>query len=424
MKWVIGAAFLLAAFRGQDEIARLVEQLSSEDVATREAAAERLVEIGTPARGALEKALKSRDVEVAARARSILGEIELEENRRRAMGPAGRVSLPAGEHLLGEIARRVREQTSVPLDVPESVAQDRVRIEARNELLWEFIDRLCRTHGGLRLPLAVKKDSITLESGKPQSGPIKNTGPFRVWIERIRLESRDPFEIKWQRGYMTLGITWQPNVHPIGRFHLPRGSGIKEIIGEDGKQLEMKGHRDYLYSGGSGGRSHARTFREQYTFAYPAPGVKRLSAVRGHVELFLPLRYEQVTFDKPAEAVGTSRKIGNYTISIKEITSDVRGFAALIRAAIPERTPETARDRRVEMKSRLLAEDAVLVDGGGKEHRGTSNYSGHSSGSGEESQEIRVNYPALDSPAVLRVRFLADYFEKRIEFEFKDVELP
>lgn len=66
------AALLLGAFSQEPSIPRLVEQLASEDIETREHATEQLGRLGKTARPALLEALRSKDPEVALRAREIL----------------------------------------------------------------------------------------------------------------------------------------------------------------------------------------------------------------------------------------------------------------------------------------------------------------------------------------------------------------
>jgi len=82
--WIAAAAALallsgLAAAQDGDpagKIEKLIQQLGSEDYATREKATEELRKIGTPAREALRKAAENPDPEVQTRARSLLQEIE------------------------------------------------------------------------------------------------------------------------------------------------------------------------------------------------------------------------------------------------------------------------------------------------------------------------------------------------------------
>ncbi|GEM_PF-5638619 len=81
----------------EDDIAALVQELGSEDFATRDAATQRLVEIGEPARAHLEQAVSSSDAEVRMRAGRVLAVLDARrrvdqeyEAARKAFGGATR----------------------------------------------------------------------------------------------------------------------------------------------------------------------------------------------------------------------------------------------------------------------------------------------------------------------------------------------
>src|ERR1700690_1292552 len=101
---MIRGLLLLALSVAQDDSpAGLIELLSSNEIQARERATQRLVEMGLPAKSALEKAAQGSDPETASRARSILGEIALEEHRKEVLGPTGRITLADGDYSLDQI---------------------------------------------------------------------------------------------------------------------------------------------------------------------------------------------------------------------------------------------------------------------------------------------------------------------------------
>jgi C-terminal processing protease CtpA/Prc len=93
-----------------DEIAKLIKELGAEEFATREAATKRLVEIGKPAVGALQEALKSEDAEVVWRAREALRKIGEKERKdfepqRKTQSPWGEEEFPS-EDWMNELRRQ------------------------------------------------------------------------------------------------------------------------------------------------------------------------------------------------------------------------------------------------------------------------------------------------------------------------------
>ena len=76
----VAAFVLLVLPSAQDEeIRRLIHQLSAETIPEREEAELRLIDVGFPARRALQEAAQGKAAELRFRARSILGEIELDQ---------------------------------------------------------------------------------------------------------------------------------------------------------------------------------------------------------------------------------------------------------------------------------------------------------------------------------------------------------
>ena len=81
------------------------------------------------------------------------------------------------------------------------------------------------------------------------------------------------------------------------------------------------------------------------------------------------------------------------------------------------------------MRARYEAGWIELVAADGKVLRAPSSRSSHASstgadGSRTESQEELVSFPDTAPPVELRFRMITDYFERRVEFDFKDVDLP
>lgn len=421
MRAIAAALLLLGA---QDE-ERLVEQLSDEDITVRERAAEKLLERGAAARPALEKAAKSGDPEVALRAKSLLGEIALAEGRRSSLGPAQKIRLAAGTYTLADLARRVEEQSAVAVRLPEAVKGASVRLADREMHLLEFLDHVSAVHGGIRPALRQPADAFAFEEGKPWNAPVKYSSPFRVWIDRLRLERRDPFDTRWERGSMVLGISWQPNVRPISTFYAAPRFRITELVGDDGKALETNPGRERLYSGMSMDSSMNRSHREFVPFEHPARGVRRLARIRGTVEVLLPLKTETVTFEKPFDGAGRTQKAGDYAIELKSCARGAEGIAVVLRIVAPKGKEGEDGDRGLEIRARFTSDDIEMIDKEGKARKGRHTLSSHSSGGEEgETQEQHVLFPAELEPAALKFRFMTQHFDRRVEFEFKDVELP
>ena len=130
------------------------------------------------------------------------------------------------------------------------------------------------------------------------------------------------------------------------------------------------------------------------------------------------------------ESSPSSKKAGAYSISIRGFRSGEGGITGTVEIRSPEeREGAPGRAQRVQLYSRFDPQSVTLVDGEGNEHRGEKHWPAMHSGKSAdgvttEGYSVEVCYPKAASAASLRFEFLTEYFEKVIEFEFKDVELP
>jgi hypothetical protein len=427
-------AIALVLMLALQDPAALVEQLGSDDITVRQRAAAALRELGPAARPALEKAARSNDLEIQARARTVLGDIAIGEQRAAALGTTQRVTLPGGDRALSAVIDQIQKQTGTALKIPEDRQGDHVTMEeARSTPLLEFVDRLCRAHGGIELAPKQPADAIQLVSAEPWRGPTCYDGPFRVSIERLRLEDRNVFDERYERGSFVFNVSWQPNVRPVMSFY-SAGSAkltVTEIVGDDDKPLEIHPKLKQPYSGSSMATDLGRVVRRFVPFERPAAGVRRLSRVRGHIDVLLPLKIDSMTFKNPVEGGKQERKAGDYAVILEKCESKAQGVTVQIHIEAPVEAEENPgkSQQRLEMRARYEAGWIELVGADGKVQRAPSSRSVHASsqdadGRRTESQDEHVFFQGAAAPAELRFRMITDYFERRVEFEFKDVELP
>lgn len=141
--------FLLLApllFLQDGDLDRLLQQLGESDPARRDQAVQKLHEIGPSSREALQKALKSEDPEVRARANGLLEtfekerlQAELEAKERKKVFP--RVTLEAVDRPRGEILAELSRQTGWSWDPDKDVSLDeKVTLKAKDAPLIEALE--------------------------------------------------------------------------------------------------------------------------------------------------------------------------------------------------------------------------------------------------------------------------------------------
>ena len=144
----------------------------------------------------------------------------------------------------------------------------------------------------------------------------------------------------------------------------------------------------------------------------------------------LPLKIETVVFAKPLESVGQLHKAGAYTITLKACESTGGKLSTTVHIEAPVEGPGLEKpQQRVEIRSRFDPHAIELVSNDGKVLRPQTVNGSHASGSDAddlrtETDDSQLLFPEGAGAKELRFRFIADYFTRRVEFEFKDVELP
>ena len=285
-----GAGWLVLVLLPQaGEVERLIGKLKQDDISVRERAAERLVELGTKARAALRKA-SSGNPDLRSRVSSLVAEIDLGGTRRELLGPPARVTLPPGDHTLSDIAGFATMQTGVELRVPESQKGVVVKVQAKEAPFWEFLDQLCKAHGGIHVPFKQPADAVEIKEGKINPRPVFATGPFRFWIERLRLERHESFDQNWGRGVLVVGIAWTPLIRPKPQWSFKGGADLRveEILGPDKKPLKLDPRLVTIFGGFSTAMGEPTRHRKHFFFEPPAKKSRKLSRIRGYAYLLIP----------------------------------------------------------------------------------------------------------------------------------------
>jgi hypothetical protein len=130
------------------ELDRLIQQLGESDPARRDQAVRKLHEIGPRSRDALEKARRTADPEVRARANTLLEtfekervQAELEAKERKKVFP--RVTLDVVDRPRSEVLSELSRQTGWNWDPHKDVEMDeRVTLKAKDAPLMEALERI------------------------------------------------------------------------------------------------------------------------------------------------------------------------------------------------------------------------------------------------------------------------------------------
>ncbi|HEX7900563.1 MAG TPA: hypothetical protein VF950_22550 [Planctomycetota bacterium] len=416
------SVLVAVSFPQEVNVDLLVERLGHEDPDARDKAEKRLLEIGETARQGVLLASYSSNVELRTRASRILAAWDLVAVRERSLGPAWKVTLAEGEYGLGDLQRVLTAFVPVPLEMPATLVNSRVRLgKADGTPVWRFLDQLCEAHGGLAIPLDRPQSAFSLVAGKPSRAPTCYAGPFRIWIDKLTLEARHPYGQEWKGARMVLAVAWQPNVHPIGRDYLSDDFDFKitEITDEKGALIKDQPTSDPEGEGFTHDRTWESCWRRSQDFAYPKAEVRRLGRIKGNIKLAFPSTVRMVEFSNPSIAVGKKKTFGSSTVALSSYQRTEAGVLVELQFSRSE-----DKEKGIGLLSRWSNSSIKLrgKDGSAAVLEVRSRFT--SSGSGNEGARVSGFFPLKAEVESLSFPFVEDHFEHEIPFEFTDVELP
>lgn len=129
-----------------ERIAKLVQQLGSDDFGEREAAVKTLNEIGEPALEALKKAVESPDAEVQRRAKDLVSKIEKRAETGKVLTPT-RLRLEVKDKPVVEAVAELAKLSgySITIAGDQTKLKDRrVTLDTGDTTFWQALDQLCQ----------------------------------------------------------------------------------------------------------------------------------------------------------------------------------------------------------------------------------------------------------------------------------------
>ncbi|HLY11973.1 MAG TPA: hypothetical protein VKW04_21915 [Planctomycetota bacterium] len=403
---------LLVPLPPQEEptVRRLIEQLADDDIRSREKAAAELLDLGRKAVPALQRLAVSGDIERQSRAVSILKRIAEEEVVRLHWKPGPRITLVSDgapvASVLDDLERQANDRfTYDPMDLQEPVV-----LSVKNVSFWDAVEALCRA--APMLTWEGSGNALRFTRKERPAYPSKRQGEFLVWLDGITFNRDFDFTGQGRSAFtIQLAAAWEAGILPVAI-----DQRITEVLDENGTNL-MPNDRFSSFGARvdvSGGR-----IRKDSAYAPFPPGVmsvRRFSKVKGYAAFYFPRSYQEVTFDLLATAI---------PVQVDRVTIAMHNFRILKDACVLELVLSSTTTGNEPMLDRLPSNDIVIVDDLGGEHRSPSSSRSHSySGMSYTIHEhLQVPFPDGRTPKTLKLHVLKEVLEKRIPFEFEDIQV-
>jgi hypothetical protein len=405
-------ALALPLVSQEDErLGELIGRLVDDDIGVREKAAADLADVGSPAIPMLERLRKSPDLELSSRAASILKAIAENQIVGRHWRRGPRITLdftdaPASA-VLAELARQAGD--AFKFDAAE--LQDRITIQVREATFWDALDELCRVAPALTWDADPNGGGLAFSKKRRPPYPAKRQAEFNVWLDGITF-SRDYDFTGNPRSTFTLQVAsaWEAGVGPVAVEQK-----VTEILDEDGTNLIVPDRFNYQARMDT---PKGRLKRDGVYAPLPQGGKspRKFSKVRGSSTFYFPRAYEELTVD--LRSVPPPMTVDRLTIA-------VRNFRAMKDAWACEVVVTASTTGGDGLIDRLPFSDLVLIDDQGSAHRGkaSSRNQSYSGTSYTIHENLQVPLPEGRTAVTLKLRVLKDVLEKRVNFEFSDIQV-
>lgn len=278
-------ALLLVLFQEGREFDRLIDELEHELIEVRDRAQESLIRMGPRIEPRLRERMKTSTEEVRSRIEVVLKEIARRERLRDVYADPAPVSVAAEGEPLSRVLEALRRQTRTEL-VPGDAADERVTVRLEKTALFRAVDEICRAHGGLTFAVAsaAGKTTVTFRRGRHTRVRPVVEERFAVWIDSIVLSEKSDlkggtaaqaaiaFESAWESGNVPLRTRLR----------------LTEVRDDRGRPLAAGESRE----SGNAGTRHTVPLE-----AMPESDVRKLSLVRGILEVGFPTDLEVLRFE-------------------------------------------------------------------------------------------------------------------------------
>ena len=365
---VMGAALLGQAEQSDKadlalEVRRLVRRLDSRELAGREDAERKLIELGVEVLDHLPGSDDRVSAEVAQRVQRIRQKLQRTMVQRAAQ--ESRISLNGDEIPLSEVLAEIEKQTgNKVVDLRGQFGPQgedpKLAVGFDDAPFWSTVDHIL-DQAELSLYAYGEEKALNIVSRPqeqlPRSGRACYSGPFR--FEPIRIEAvRDLRNPTGERLALLLEVSWEPRIAPISlQFPLDR---IK-AVDENGSPLPIDTQQAKLEVPGD---SQAMATELRIPFELPSRDVKKIARLEGTLKTLVQGKVESFRFADLPEAKDVEKRTAGVTVTLQQVRKnhDVWEFRLLIHFDETSGALASHRNWIFENEALLVAPDGEEID--------------------------------------------------------------
>ncbi len=299
-------------------VRRLVRQLDAPQLAERESAEQKLIELGPEVLDLLPQDPDRTSAEVAQRVARIRQ--KLERTMAESAGRASSVTLQ-GEMTLADAAAKIEAQTGnkivlrLPRSGPDEEAGPKLTLDLQNVSFWQALDQILDQAGLGVYPYGEEKAiHVVPRPGERASRAERaaSSGPFRfepVSIQAVR-DLRNP---RNQSLRLTLEVSWEPRLAPVS---LLQRMGDLEVTDENGNPLAVEAQEAV---------SEVNVIPDSTTVPLDIPlklpprDVHQIARLKGTLTALLPGKVETFRFEDLEKAEEVEKRVGGVTVMLEHV---------------------------------------------------------------------------------------------------------
>ncbi|NQT17809.1 MAG: hypothetical protein HQ582_33955 [Planctomycetes bacterium] len=400
------------------QVRRLLRQLDASQLALRDEAEEKLLELGPAILDRLPKKSARVSAEVAERVERIRQKLQraMAENA----GQASPVTLQ-GEMPLSEILSKIQEQTGnkIVLRGPGGQPGDqdtgpKLSVDFDKTPFWQALDQVLDQASLGAYPYGDEKAVYVVPRGGPASSPGGGTcysGPFRFQPVTIRAQRdlRDPTSGSLR---LTLEVSWEPRLAPV--TILQRMADV-EAFDENGESLPIDGPEAvsevFVTPNSVAGQL-------DIPLELPPRDVKQIARLKGTLNVLLPSEVATFRFGNLEEAKLDEKRIAGVTVVLVQARKNRKAWEIAIRVRFDEAAGA------LESHLNWIDDNEIFLE----DPDGKPISAGMSTSTGRKENEVGLAYYfSVDGPLTgysLVYKTPALILSGEFDYEIEDIDLP
>jgi hypothetical protein len=417
------------ASRAQDDlkakVAELVKDLNAAKANVRQAAQEKLIELGADALTHL-PAPDADDLSAEQRRR--LGEV------RTALGSAGakdslagsRISLSAKGITLSDAMSAIQRQSGNQIvDMREEFGQEVTNPEFaadwKDKPFWEVLDEIAaKTNIGFFLHTGERQIGLVMEP--PRTLPTAYAGPLRIQLRQ--LVRRITYEDRQKECVLEFEIAWEPRVRPILFDMKPEDL---EVSDNQDRKIMVEADRQQPGAEDEGTTLKAATqssmIRADFIvrLAQPERGAEKIKSLQGKLGVLMPTKIQTFEFSDLQKIKNAKKQNENVTVTLERFHElDSGHWAAEVNLEF-----ESSSEAFESYETWFYDNEAYLQRADGTRF---ANNAGQTLTENQEGR-IGIQYRFVDAPGKMSdYKFVyktpSTIVRDFVTFELKDIELP